>query len=148
MAASARWALRRWRTRHALGLDPRVVQRALVEVPNAIWEEDFLGFSYGFRPGRGQHDALDALAVGIDQRRVNWILDADIAGFPRVKPEGMLRCSQPRLADQIRRAPRRRPAGGPTDPQMAEGRGGGGRAGDTGGGRDAPGLRRGRLQVR
>jgi RNA-directed DNA polymerase len=62
-------------------LEDKVVQRALVEVLNAIWEEDFLGFSYGFRPGRGQHDALDALAVGIDQRRVNWILDADIAGF-------------------------------------------------------------------
>ena len=40
---------------------------------NAIWEQDFLGFSYGFRPGRGQHDALDALAVGIGQRKVNWI---------------------------------------------------------------------------
>jgi len=62
-------------------LEDKIVQRALVEVLNAIWEEDFLGFSYGFRPGRGQHDALDALAVGIDQRRVNWILDADIAGF-------------------------------------------------------------------
>jgi RNA-directed DNA polymerase len=62
-------------------LEDKIVQRALVEVLNAIWEEDFLGFSYGFRPGRGQHDALDALAVGIDQRKVNWILDADIAGF-------------------------------------------------------------------
>ena len=62
-------------------LEDKIVQRALVEVLNAIWEADFLGFSYGFRPGRGQHDALDALAVGIDQRRVNWILDADIAGF-------------------------------------------------------------------
>jgi RNA-directed DNA polymerase len=62
-------------------LEDKIVQRALVEVLNAIWEEDFLGFSYGFRPGRGQHDALDALAVGIDQRQVNWILDADIAGF-------------------------------------------------------------------
>jgi RNA-directed DNA polymerase len=62
-------------------LEDKIVQRALVEVLNAIWEEDFLGFSYGFRPGRGQHDALDALAVGIGQRKVNWILDADIAGF-------------------------------------------------------------------
>ena len=52
---------------------------------NAIWEEDFLGFSYGFRPGLGQHDALDALAVGIGQRKVNWILDADIVGFLRIK---------------------------------------------------------------
>ncbi len=48
---------------------------------NAIYEEDFLGFSYGFRPGRGQHDALDALAVGIMRKRVNWVLDADIRGF-------------------------------------------------------------------
>jgi len=62
-------------------LEDKIVQRALVEVLNAIWEEDFLGFSYGFRPGRGQHDALYALAVGIAQRKVNWILDADIAGF-------------------------------------------------------------------
>ena len=62
-------------------LEDKIVQRALVEVLNAIWEEDFLGFSYGFRPGRGQHDALDALAVGIGRRKVNWILDADIAGF-------------------------------------------------------------------
>ena len=62
-------------------LEDKIVQRALVEVLNAIWEQDFLGFSYGFRPGRGQHDALDALAVGIGQRKVNWILDADIAGF-------------------------------------------------------------------
>jgi len=53
----------------------------VVEVLNAIGEGDFLGFSYGFRPGRGQHDALDALAVGITERRVNWALDADIAGF-------------------------------------------------------------------
>jgi retron-type reverse transcriptase len=66
-----------------------------VEVLNAIWEADFLGFSYGFRPGRGQHDALDALAVGINRCKVNWILDADIAGFPRVKPGGMFRHGQP-----------------------------------------------------
>jgi len=62
-------------------LEDKIVRRALVEVPSAIWEEDFLGFSYGFRPRRGQHDALDALAVGIGQHKVNWILDADIAGF-------------------------------------------------------------------
>lgn len=62
-------------------LEDKVVQRALVELLNAIYEEDFLGFSYGFRPGRGQHDALDALAVGIESRKVNWIVDADIAGF-------------------------------------------------------------------
>ncbi len=48
---------------------------------SAIYEVDFLGFSYGFRPGRGQHDALDALVIGIDSRKVNWILDADIRSF-------------------------------------------------------------------
>ena len=62
-------------------LEDKIVQRAVVEVLNAIYETDFLGFSYGFRPGRGQHDALDALAVGIENRAVNWILDADIKGF-------------------------------------------------------------------
>ena len=54
-------------------LEDKIVQRALAEVLNAIWEEDFLGFSYGFRPGRGQHDALDALAVGINRCKVNWM---------------------------------------------------------------------------
>jgi len=62
-------------------LEDKIVQRALVELLNAIYEEDFLGFSYGFRAGRGQHDALDALFVGITSRKVNWILDADIAKF-------------------------------------------------------------------
>ncbi len=52
-----------------------------VEVLNAIYQADFLGFSYGFRPGRGQHDALDALAIGIESQAVNWILDADIKGL-------------------------------------------------------------------
>ena len=62
-------------------LEDKIVQRAVVAVLNAIYEQDFLGFSYGFRPGRGQHDALDALDVGINSTTVNWILDADIAGF-------------------------------------------------------------------
>ncbi|MBI2295299.1 MAG: group II intron reverse transcriptase/maturase [Betaproteobacteria bacterium] len=62
-------------------LEDKIVQRALVEVLNAIYEEDFLGFSYGFRPGRGQHDCLDALAVGITRTKVNWVLDADIGSF-------------------------------------------------------------------
>ena len=52
-----------------------------MEVLNAIYEADFLGFSYGFRPGRSQHDALDALAVGLQRRKVNWVLDADIRAF-------------------------------------------------------------------
>src|SRR5438067_7283971 len=62
-------------------LEDKIVQRAVAEVLNAIYEEDVLGFSYGFRPGRKPHDALDALAVGIEKRNVNWILDADIRGF-------------------------------------------------------------------
>ena len=62
-------------------LEDKIVQRAVVEVLNAIYEEDFLGFSYGFRPGRKPHDALDALAVGIYKKKVNWILEADIRSF-------------------------------------------------------------------
>lgn len=62
-------------------LEDQVVRRAVVEVPNAIYEEDFIGFSYGFRPGRSQHDSLDALATAIIRTPVNWILDADIRSF-------------------------------------------------------------------
>jgi group II intron reverse transcriptase/maturase len=82
-------------------LEDKIVQRALVEVLNAIWEQDFLGFSYGFRPRRGQHDALDALAVGISQRKVNWILDADIAGFfDAVSHEWLIRFAEHRVGDR------------------------------------------------
>jgi RNA-directed DNA polymerase len=62
-------------------LEDKLVQRATVEVLNEIYEQDFLGFSYGFRPGRGQHDALDSLAVGLHEKKVRWVLDADIRGF-------------------------------------------------------------------
>jgi retron-type reverse transcriptase len=62
-------------------LEDKILQRAVVEVLNAIYEVDFLGFSYGFRPGRGPHDALDALATGITRKKVNWVLDADIRDF-------------------------------------------------------------------
>jgi RNA-directed DNA polymerase len=62
-------------------LEDKIVQRAVVEVLNAIYEVDFRGFSYGFRPGRGPHDALDAVSVGLSARRVNWVLDADIREF-------------------------------------------------------------------
>jgi len=62
-------------------LEGKIIQRAVVEVLNAIYEVDFLGFSYGFRPGRGPHHALDALAVGIERKRVNWVLDADVRDF-------------------------------------------------------------------
>lgn len=62
-------------------LEDKIVQRAVIEVMNAIYEEDFLGFSYGFRPGRSQHNTLDALAAAVVRKRVNWVLDADIRGF-------------------------------------------------------------------
>jgi group II intron reverse transcriptase/maturase len=62
-------------------LEDKIVQRAVVEVLNAIYETDFLGFSYGCRPGRSPHDALDALAVGIDRKKVSWVLDADLRNF-------------------------------------------------------------------
>src|SRR2546429_767280 len=62
-------------------LEDKIVQRAAVEVLNAIYETDFLGFSYGFRPGRSQHQALDALYTGLLTRKVNWVLDLDMKGF-------------------------------------------------------------------
>ena len=62
-------------------LEDKVVQSAVVQVLNQIWEEDFLSFSYGFRPGRSQHDALDALYVGITSKQVNYVLDLDIRSF-------------------------------------------------------------------
>ena len=62
-------------------LEDKIAQRAVVEVLNAVYEVDFLGFSYGFRPGGGPHHALDALAVGVDRKKVNWVLDADIREF-------------------------------------------------------------------
>src|SRR5207247_357756 len=77
------------------------LQRAVVEVLNAVYEVDFLGFSYGFRPGRSPHDALDALAVGIEKRKVNWILDADIRGFYDAIGHGwMRRFVEHRIADK------------------------------------------------
>ncbi len=62
-------------------LEDKIVQRASAEVLGAIYEQDFIGFSYGFRPGRSAHDALDAVAVGVSVRKVNWILDSDLAKF-------------------------------------------------------------------
>ena len=83
------------------GLEDKIVQRATVAVLNAIYEEDFLGFSYGFRPGRGAHDALDALAVGIGSRKVNFILDADIrAFFDTVSQEWLIRFVEHRIGDK------------------------------------------------
>jgi hypothetical protein len=62
-------------------LEDKIVQQAVVTVLNEIYETDFRGFSYGFRPGRNAHEALDALNAGLQKKRVNWILDADIKGF-------------------------------------------------------------------
>ena len=62
-------------------LEDKIVQRATVEVLNAIYEQDFRGFSDGFRPGRSPHDALDAVTVGIEKRHIHWVLDVDIRGF-------------------------------------------------------------------
>jgi RNA-directed DNA polymerase len=81
-------------------LEDKIVQRAVVEVFNAIYEEDFLGFSYGFRPGRSQHDALDALAVGITRTRVNWILDVDVRSFfDSVSHDWLVRFIEHRVGD-------------------------------------------------
>jgi RNA-directed DNA polymerase len=81
-------------------LEDKIVQRATVTVLNAIYEEDFLGFSYGFRPGRSQHDALDALVVGISSTKVNHILDADIAGFfDAVSQDWLVRFLNHRIGD-------------------------------------------------
>ena len=62
-------------------LEDKIVQQAVVTILNQIYEADFKGFSYGFRPGRSPHQALDALSVGLQRKRVNWVLDADIRGF-------------------------------------------------------------------
>src|SRR5205823_10714505 len=82
-------------------LEDKIVQRAVVEVLNAIYETDFLGFSYGFRPGRNPHQALDALAAGIWQKRVNWVLDADIRDFfTRIDHSWLAKFLQHRIADK------------------------------------------------
>ena len=82
-------------------LEDKVVQRALVRVLNCIYEVNFLGFSYGFRPGRSPHDALDALCVGIERRRVNWVLDADIRGFfDAIDHDRLVKFIEHRVADQ------------------------------------------------
>ena len=82
-------------------LEDKIVQRATAAVLNAIYEEDFLGFSYGFRPGRSQHDALDALVVGISSRKVNYILDADIRSFfDAVSQTWLIRFVEHRIGDR------------------------------------------------
>jgi RNA-directed DNA polymerase len=82
-------------------LEDKVCQRAVVEVLNGIYEADFLGFSYGFRPGRSPHDALDALAVGIEPRKVNWVLDADIRDYlTSLDHSWLVRFLEHRIADK------------------------------------------------
>ena len=82
-------------------LEDKIVQRAVATVLNAIFEEDFLGFSYGFRPGRSQHQALDALYVGLLGKKVNWVLDADIRGFFDTIDHGwMVKFLEHRIADR------------------------------------------------
>jgi group II intron reverse transcriptase/maturase len=82
-------------------LEDKLVQRATVEVLNAIYETDFVGFSYGFRPGRGQHHALDALYAGLLTKKVNWVLDVDIRGFFDAIDHGWLvKFVEHRIADQ------------------------------------------------
>jgi RNA-directed DNA polymerase len=81
-------------------LEDKIVQRAVVEVLNQIYEEDFAGFSYGFRPGLSAHDALDSLSAGIMTKKVNWILDADIKGFfDNIGHEKLLESIELRIAD-------------------------------------------------
>jgi len=82
-------------------LEDKIVQRAAVEVLNAIYETDFLGFSYGFRPGRSQHHALDALYTGLLTRKVNWVLDLDIRGFfDHLSHEWLVKFVEHRIADR------------------------------------------------
>jgi group II intron reverse transcriptase/maturase len=82
-------------------LEDKIVQYAVVTVLNQIYEEDFLGFSYGFRPGRSQHDALDALWVGLMRKKVNWVLDADIRSFfDGISHEWMVKFVEHRIADR------------------------------------------------
>ena len=82
-------------------LEDKIVQRATVEVLNAVYETDFLGLSYGFRPGRNQHDALDAVTVAIERQKVKWVLDADIRGFFDTIDHGWLeKFVEHRIADR------------------------------------------------
>ncbi|MBA3262744.1 MAG: group II intron reverse transcriptase/maturase [Thermoleophilaceae bacterium] len=82
-------------------LEDKVLQRSVVEVLNAVYESDFLGFSYGFRPGRSQHDALDALTVAISTGKVSWVLDADIRGFfDSVDHDWLMKFIEHRIADK------------------------------------------------
>jgi group II intron reverse transcriptase/maturase len=81
-------------------LEDKLVQRAVAEVMGAVFEADFKGFSYGFRPGRSPHNALDAIVVGVKRKKIGWILDADIRGFFDTLDHGcLLGFVQRRIAD-------------------------------------------------
>jgi RNA-directed DNA polymerase len=83
-----------------LCIEDKIVQQALVTVLNQIYEADFLGFSYGFRPGKSQHDALDALAFGITKRKINWVLDLDVQKFfDTVDHDWLIKMVQHRVKD-------------------------------------------------
>jgi len=89
------------RTLGIAALEDKILQRATVDVLNAVYEQDFLGFSYGFRPGRSQHDALDALAAGIRHKPVNFILDLDVQRFfDSVNHDWMMRFVEHRIGDK------------------------------------------------
>jgi RNA-directed DNA polymerase len=91
----------RQRSLGVAALEDKILQRAVVEVLNSIYEADFLGFSYGFRPGRSPHHALDALAVGIRRKRVNWVLDADFSDyFSSLDHRWLERFLEHRIADR------------------------------------------------
>jgi RNA-directed DNA polymerase len=107
-------------------LEDKIVQRAVVDVLNAVYEVDFRNFSYGFRPKRGQHNALDALTVGLTRKKVNWVLDADIRDFFTKIDHDWL--------GKVSRAPDRGRAGPAAGRQVA-GRGGHRGRGVDGGGR-------------
>ncbi|RKX37728.1 MAG: group II intron reverse transcriptase/maturase [Verrucomicrobia bacterium] len=82
-------------------LEDKVVQRSAATVLGALYEVDFMGFSYGFRPGRSAHDALDALSVGLVRRKINWVLDADISGFfDAIDHESLVKFIEHRVADR------------------------------------------------
>jgi len=96
-------------------LEDKIVQQAVVTILNQIYEVDFTGFSYGFRPGRSPHQALDALTVGIQRKRMNWVLDAGHFG--------LFRQLKPRMDDEVHRASGGRSEDTSPDPEMAEGGG-------------------------
>lgn len=82
-------------------IEDKIVQASATEVLNAVYEMEFLGFSYGFRPGRSQHDALDALSVGLVKRKINWVLDADIMGFfDAIDHTWLIKFIEHRIADK------------------------------------------------